>query len=765
MFKAANAFGGLNRKTLPTELIPLNSIQLARGLLNFAVIQGSLDWVLPFWAERQYDPDDRAFVPRSHLGLSVNVTHRNWTAIGNPDCAAEPIVDPCGLIMPLHNGWTLDTWAVVDGVAHFPSRCETVYQRLINDLPVVETRFSAGRAEVTLISYTDGGMLVHNASVRSVSQRLSVRLAFAIRPFNPEGVALLHHLDYRQGARTIKVEDEIDLSFSRVPDRVFCSTYAEGDSATALTEVLPGGDRLSAHCEAGLANGFAAFDLNLREDGPETITVTIPLETDAAVVAPVDAGGVIQSWRDRLAAGTQLEVPEARIASVFRASMSTLLMFTDGTSITPGPFTYHQFWFRDAPYMLLALNRLGFAGVSRRIIETFPLRQERSGYFRSQQGEWDSNGQVLLSIWQYVLYGNDPGLAEALFHPMQRAVRWIDRSRLSGPAVGHAHVGLLPAGLSAEHLGLSDFYFWDNFWSVAGLEAFIRTCELLDRSEQALGVRRVVAGYREDLGRSIATAQTRFGLDAIPAGPYRDGDCGMIESCCAWYPLQIYGGDDPRCVQTTAFLSGHYMKQGMFFQHFIHSGMNAYLSLHLAECLLYAGDREGFWRMVSGVLDHASPTWNYPEAIHPLTLGGAMGDGHHGWAAAEIVLALRNAFVYELWNTTDDPYDLVLLGGIPVSWFSKGLDFGIHNAPIPGGTLSITVHFQSRLTDIRLSFKRTSAIQIGRWKVRLPIQVGQIAVDGAAADSVISFDHQSEIALTAFPNARDVIIQIQTSPP
>jgi hypothetical protein len=36
-----------------------------------------------------------------------------------------------------------------------------------------------------------------------------------------------------------------------------------------------------------------------------------------------------------------------------------------------------------------------------------------------------------------------------------------------------------------------------------------------------------------------------------------------------------------------------------------------------------------------------------PEAIHPKTGGGAMGDGHHGWAAAEIILFLLDCLVSE----------------------------------------------------------------------------------------------------------------------
>jgi len=39
------------------------------------------------------------------------------------------------------------------------------------------------------------------------------------------------------------------------------------------------------------------------------------------------------------------------------------------------------------------------------------------------------------------------------------------RSRRSDPALR----GLMPAGVSAEHLGPFDYYYWDDFWSLRGL--------------------------------------------------------------------------------------------------------------------------------------------------------------------------------------------------------------------------------------------------------------------------------------------------------
>ena len=75
--------------------------------------------------------------------------------------------------------------------------------------------------------------------------------------------------------------------------------------------------------------------------------------------------------------------------------------------------------------------------------------------------------------------------------------------------------------------------------------------------------------------------------------------------------------------------------------------MNAYLTLHVAHAYLYSGNREKYWEILVAVISNSTATFTFPEAIHPITGGGVMGDGHHGWAAAEIVLAIRDAFVYE----------------------------------------------------------------------------------------------------------------------
>src|SRR5690606_9038026 len=120
-------------------------------------------------------------------------------------------------------------------------------------------------------------------------------------------------------------------------------------------------------------------------------------------------------------------------------------------------------------FIIHALLCVGLTDRAERALSRFPERQTVLGYFRSQEGEWDANGEVLWILKRFFdLTGRAP---TAEWHgPIQRGARWIIRKRLDDELEA-PHAGLLPAGFSAEHLGPNDYYFWDDFWGIAGLRA------------------------------------------------------------------------------------------------------------------------------------------------------------------------------------------------------------------------------------------------------------------------------------------------------
>ena len=124
---------------VPGELLPVGARTVFRAVRTRAAAQLGMDWVWPWWLERQLDPQSPAFVPRGHLPLLTNVTGRAWTMVGNPRSSRKAIVDPRGLVTPWYDGWSLDWWVESEDGWHLPSRDGGVDQRLVDGTPVVET--------------------------------------------------------------------------------------------------------------------------------------------------------------------------------------------------------------------------------------------------------------------------------------------------------------------------------------------------------------------------------------------------------------------------------------------------------------------------------------------------------------------------------------------------------------------------------------------------------------------------------------------------
>ena len=157
--------------------------------------------------------------------------------------------------------------------------------------------------------------------------------------------------------------------------------------------------------------------------------------------------------------------------------------------------------------------------------------------------------------------------------------------------------------------------------------------------------------------------------------------------------MKLYPEDDQRFLLTAQFLREKNSIDGAFFQDMIHSGLNAYLTLHIAQVMLRAGDLAAL-ELIETVSQLASPTGQWPEAIHPRTLGGCMGDGHHGWASAEWVLAMKALFLRE------EGGQLLLLPGISEQWLQPGERLSFGPTATDFGPLRITAEVAAKQIEV-----------------------------------------------------------------
>lgn len=637
----------------PVELLRAGVVLHARGLINTQAIQHNLDWVWPYWVERQFNPHDVSFVPRAFSITHVNLTHRNWTPVGIPECDAYPIVDPAGLVTPLHDGWSIDFWVLPnEGEQLFPSRQESRIQQLgiIDRLSVsTETRIAGASLRVSASVIESNGEVLCSVVARADAEN-GGKLIMNIRPYNPEGVSFIHKLSFESRMNVWKVNGVDSIILTDRPEGVFCSRYQEGD---VLAKILADERADSTVCDVGMATGAAVY--SLPKVGEREVSLTVPVREEQRAPRPR------KSWGEIFENETILRIPDERMHRLFRSALRTLVLLTPH-EIYPGPYTYKRFWFRDAAFMLYPLICLGFFEQAEGVIETFFRRQKRNGYFLSQEGEWDSNGEVLWILDAFCAYSNFAPRKHWV-DPIKRGAEWIIRKRCSDP--GKPHDGLLPAGFSAEHLGSNDYYYWDNYFSVAGLFSTARLMDRVGCTADAELYRSEGRAFMRGIERSIGELSHPNQWGAIPASPYRRMDSGAIGTIVGSYPLALVDPQDPRMKATGEYLHHECTVHGGFFQDMIHSGINPYLSLHLAQHFLRIGDPRCH-DLVTNVANLASPTGHWPEAVHPHTLGGCMGDGAHGWAAAEWVMIMRNYFVRE------ERDKLILLSGIHPSWIAEG---------------------------------------------------------------------------------------------
>jgi hypothetical protein len=621
----------------PIELLRAGALFHARGLINRAV-HFNLDWVWPYWIERQFNPADESFVPRAFSFSHINLTHRNWTAVGLPGVDLYPIVDPRGLVTPFFDGWSLDFWIVNDAGEPLllPSNSYQCEQRLeVNDNLRVLTRIAGAHelaSEVVMELERDTPCCVIRVRVSGG------KLVAAVRPYNPEGISFVDSISV-ENEREWLVNKTQRVRFNAAPERVAMSCYEGGD---VLNQFQRAEKRDSISCRVGMATAGAMFS---RE-----IEVRVPLE---AGESRGSRHARTSRWPDERNACAKLEIPNARWKELYDIAVSTLILHSPH-EVYPGPYTYKRFWYRDAAFILNALASIGAHERCRRMIDLFPRGQLSDGYFRSQEGEWDSNGEVLWILERcFALSGE--ALPDEWLDRIERAARWIVNKRIRQGR----HTGLFPAGFSAEHLGLNDFYYWDDFWGVAGLRAAAKLLHS-SRPEAAAKFQQEAADFLDSIEKAITKSKWPI-ENIIPAAPDRRMDSGAIGSIVADYPTQLFAPGDARIMNTVEWLMAHSFFRGGFFQEMIHSGINAYLTLHVAQALLRAGDSRAH-ELIDAVARLASPTGQWPEAIHPRTLGGCMGDGQHVWAAAEWVMMMRHLFVMEEGNR------VVIGAGLPREW-------------------------------------------------------------------------------------------------
>lgn len=694
----------------PPELIDQGLGLILSGLNNTLAIQSNLDWVWPFWVERQQNPSAGEFIPTGVNTITINLSHRNWTAIGIRNSSRESMIDPVGMLTMHPFGWSVFPYVRYRGQSWYPPQLSKQTRQFLKDdvLPSVVTEYTVSKkfswkSETRAIE-TSGEELIQfsHTLANTTHQPVDLTFGLAIRPYN--GLTLGHINTLKFKNNLWRINRKPGFLLLEEPDRYLISDRHSGDPLM-LDKQQKSGNSLSS--KTGIISGISEFQLTLQPGEKRTIESvgTVSRLTDLpntkfnsiSVQSLAKHDSQFRSeWLENQQRGLSLRIPDESLQTAFDALKNKMHVFDDGEHFSPGTFFYHNHWLRDSAFISLAFMNLGFMDEVKRKISGFASTQTKDGFFKSQNGEWDSNGQVMFSLIQYCRRSGDLETLDRYLPSLMRGHQWIEKMR-DGVRNGRApHSGMLPAGFSAEHFGPNDHYFWDNFWALAGLRELVWATHILGRERDAERIHQAYENYVSDINSVIMNVSRQAGKDQLPTSPYRRMDSASIGNLVAITPLNLYELDEFWVRPTTDYLLQNNMHNDMFFQKIIHTGLNTYLTIQLAKVLVRLNNPY-FHTMIRAVLNYGGPTYTWPEAINPLTNGGCMGDGDHGWAAAEMINIIRDLFVQE-------ERDRLILGqGLSPDWICSPKPVSIKHANTVFGTVSydiqkhdneLTVHWQ-----------------------------------------------------------------------
>ncbi len=727
--RALGNLGGLERSRFGADAIRDLPVAEVRALHTAAVVALAPDWIWPRWISQQIDPASACFTHTGDPPSLTNVTGRTWTRLGTLDEPTAAMVDPDGLVTPQVGGTSLDWWVRDASGWRFPSIDSRMSQSLVDGTPVVRTVMHDDRdGAPSSDGYVCATAYVVAGDPPSVIVELSnhteapVAVAFALRPYNLDGITVVANLTF-DGANIYTNGEKFAALVDGEPAHVQMSTFDGGD-ISARMDSIPGGDDESKSVSDAAGLAHAAFVYALEQGS--SVRIELPTRAPRSLLSvaaqaqskrpesfpPVDA--VTRGWRRQASEGNErgsndrgvarFEFPDDRATRVMQAAPHRLLLFRRGDiDRRPRPAETRP-GFPAATFVLRALGQLGMQSTVTDVLDDLPATQRLSRFTFAREVYWDALGASVMALGDHWRFTHDEAVIDEL---------WYLVSDLeSEVALSSSAPGMNARANAPQMLGPPDAYYWDTFFVMA---AFSDVRELAkargDASSEksaTKSIRRLLALVHAELDRSTAA----IGRDLLTAGPGRGIDAGMIGSLAACYPLRVLAADDERVRATRDLLFERFVDNGRYFHQIAHDGWSVLPATILAGAFATDADVRA-WDITSALLGLASPTLTWPSAIHPISGLGCFGPGDDAWAFAAVTSLLRDMCVRE----TND--GLALCSVVPDAW--TGHDLTVTGAMTPYGAIDI---------DLRWDGDTAVLAWRGVWGAETPV----LTAPGLAAD-------------------------------
>jgi hypothetical protein len=382
-----------------------------------------------------------------------------------------------------------------------------------------------------------------------------------------------------------------------------------------------------------------------------------------------DAERVAAGWRAQADVGTRWSLPEATIDSAAATARGFLLVHGAADLATSALLAEAR----------QALDLPDETDARLAVVE----RQRLGGGFDDGTGSLAATGQALVAL------GPTPN--PELDAVVAKAGHWIERKRrVRKHRKDPRRAGLLPPGPQPLHVGAEAQSYLDDWWSVAGLIRAARLLEDDGQREAAVDAWRFARGLAADVDQSIANVTVDLGVDAVPAGPDRPLDAGVVGLLVG----AALGAVDPTAPAPAATLDlirdELTTDAGGVTAGVLSDGWSPWLTALLAQVEIGLGDGRGLERL-RALASATDGRGAWPELVDGEPAVATDLAEHHPPATAAFLLAVRRLLIVERGPHLGRLDTLVVLPVVPDEWLGQGIE--LHDAPTDLGRFGFAVRW------------------------------------------------------------------------
>ena len=163
----------------------------------------------------------------------------------------------------------------------------SVKQRINPQYPQVKTHFEvekiAVKTRVFATKVRDKHYLIVRVRlVNRGTQRKALKFYFALRPYNPEGISLIRHLEFKED-RLCLVNGHMAMILEESPNRVCCSNFEQGDVSLIRNSKQI---RRQISCEKGMATGLVEYTVSLEPKAQKEYLAMLTMGSDVPCQSP-----------------------------------------------------------------------------------------------------------------------------------------------------------------------------------------------------------------------------------------------------------------------------------------------------------------------------------------------------------------------------------------------------------------------------------------------------------------------------------------------